>query len=492
MSTVTRQAAPVGQQPARPRRRPAARGARGAGHLRRLVVGAVGSATLAVAAVLLPPGGAAAARPGLILAPDKVAGPVTIEAAEGALDRAYRAAEVAAEQANQADAALALVQRRLGDARAAVTVRERAVAHLRVELGSQAAATYRSADLGLTTQLLVAGDPDTFLRALGTSRALRDQQHDRLAGLQATAGQLRARQVQLAAEEGADRVAQARRVTDRAALGRAVAAARTVVDSLSRQQRAEIAARAAATAAADRALATTLVTTTSTPVATTPTLAATAAAGSRAATSTAPPTPRRSVDAAASGLGATPADGATARDAGPGSNSRIRATGADDHVPDIGPPPGVSTADSASAGSPARISPQGGGQVGVGPPAGPGVARVDAAIRRVLAYAAGHVGDRYVWGASGPDTFDCSGLTSQAWARAGVTLPRTAADQARSGLLVGRGDLRPGDLVFFYQPISHVGIYLGNGLMINASNPRTGVRISPVFTSAYVGAVRPG
>lgn len=107
-------------------------------------------------------------------------------------------------------------------------------------------------------------------------------------------------------------------------------------------------------------------------------------------------------------------------------------------------------------------------------------------------YALAQVGDSYVHGASGPDSFDCSGLTSMAWAQAGVSLPHSSKAQYSSGTKVSRDDLQPGDLVFYYSPISHVGIYIGNGKIVHAANPRTGVQITSVGSMPYSGAVRPG
>ena len=109
-----------------------------------------------------------------------------------------------------------------------------------------------------------------------------------------------------------------------------------------------------------------------------------------------------------------------------------------------------------------------------------------------VSYALGQVGDAYVYGATGPSAFDCSGLTMMAWAQAGVSLPHSSSAQMGSGSPVSQSDLQPGDLVFYYSPVSHVGIYIGNGQIVHASNPSTGVQVSPVFSMPYSGAVRPG
>jgi peptidoglycan DL-endopeptidase CwlO len=111
-----------------------------------------------------------------------------------------------------------------------------------------------------------------------------------------------------------------------------------------------------------------------------------------------------------------------------------------------------------------------------------------------VAYARAQLGDAYVYGASGPDAFDCSGLTMAAWASAGVGLPHSAASQYGATSRVDMSSLAPGDLVFFYSPISHVGIYAGGGMFIHASNPSTGVLMEPLFSGywrgVYVGAGR--
>lgn len=109
-----------------------------------------------------------------------------------------------------------------------------------------------------------------------------------------------------------------------------------------------------------------------------------------------------------------------------------------------------------------------------------------------VSYALAQVGDAYVYGAAGPSAFDCSGLTMMAWAQAGVGLPHSSGAQMGSGSPVSQSDLQPGDLVFYYSPVSHVGIYIGNGQIVHAANPSTGVQVSPVFSMPYSGAVRPG
>jgi cell wall-associated NlpC family hydrolase len=113
---------------------------------------------------------------------------------------------------------------------------------------------------------------------------------------------------------------------------------------------------------------------------------------------------------------------------------------------------------------------------------------------KALAFARAQIGKPYVWGAVGPGSYDCSGLTQAAWKAAGVTLPRTTYDQVDAGTTVPLADARPGDLVFFYDDITHVGLYIGNGMMIHAPKPGTYVREESIYydgESAIHSVVRP-
>ena len=101
-------------------------------------------------------------------------------------------------------------------------------------------------------------------------------------------------------------------------------------------------------------------------------------------------------------------------------------------------------------------------------------------------------GDPYVWGAAGPDAFDCSGLVVWAFAQEGIALPHYTGDLWNSGVHIPRDDLEPGDLVFFFPDISHVGIYIGDGLMVDAPDFGEVVRVDPVDWADYDGAVRIG
>ena len=99
-------------------------------------------------------------------------------------------------------------------------------------------------------------------------------------------------------------------------------------------------------------------------------------------------------------------------------------------------------------------------------------------------------GDPYVWGAAGPDEFDCSGLVVWAFAQEGISLPHYTGSLWNSGMHVSRADLEPGDLLFFFADISHVGFYMGDGMMLDAPSAGQDVMVQPVYWSAFVGAVR--
>jgi cell wall-associated NlpC family hydrolase len=98
-----------------------------------------------------------------------------------------------------------------------------------------------------------------------------------------------------------------------------------------------------------------------------------------------------------------------------------------------------------------------------------GVVASSAAAQTAVDTALAQVGDPYVWGAGGPDAFDCSGLTQYAYSAAGISLPHSSRSQSQMGAPVSAGNLQPGDLLFYYSPTSHVAMYVGNGKMVHAS-----------------------
>ena len=116
----------------------------------------------------------------------------------------------------------------------------------------------------------------------------------------------------------------------------------------------------------------------------------------------------------------------------------------------------------------------------------------NAAAQRAINFALAQVGKPYVFGAAGPGAYDCSGLTMAAWKQGGVSLPHLASAQYNYGTHVGADQLQPGDLVFLYNPIGHVSIYIGNGMLVSAPQPGENVKIVPFayFRSDFTGATR--
>jgi cell wall-associated NlpC family hydrolase len=127
-------------------------------------------------------------------------------------------------------------------------------------------------------------------------------------------------------------------------------------------------------------------------------------------------------------------------------------------------------------------------------PVDPPPANVPVSGRAAVAVAAAkaQLGKPYVWAASGPNSFDCSGLTMYAWAQAGVALPHSSGMQINSGTRVSKSELKPGDLVFYGSPIHHVAIYVGGGQVIHAPQSGDVVRYASIDMMSYAGATRPG
>ena len=143
----------------------------------------------------------------------------------------------------------------------------------------------------------------------------------------------------------------------------------------------------------------------------------------------------------------------------------------------------AASAASATSSATVRVSP---------PPGGPPPALLNPSAQAAIDAAYSVIGTPYQWGGSSPETgFDCSGFTMWAWAHAGVSLPHSSQMQYEMLPHVAREDLQPGDLVFFYSPIHHVGIYVGGGRMIDSPHTGTVVQVRTILWSVYVGAARP-
>lgn len=144
----------------------------------------------------------------------------------------------------------------------------------------------------------------------------------------------------------------------------------------------------------------------------------------------------------------------------------------------------------AAAARQVQSRPRASGPKVVEPPAGTDVPAPNPQASVAVATAKAQLGKPYLWGSGGPNSFDCSGLTSFAWAAAGVTLPRTSRSQYAGTVRVAVADIQPGDLVFFGSPIHHVGIYVGGGQMVNAPESGDVVKYSSIYRSDIVGVGR--
>ncbi|MPY30787.1 glycoside hydrolase [Streptomyces adustus] len=111
--------------------------------------------------------------------------------------------------------------------------------------------------------------------------------------------------------------------------------------------------------------------------------------------------------------------------------------------------------------------------------------------KKAVEFATAQIGKPYVWGAEGPDSYDCSGLTSQAWANAGHGIPRTSQEQWKQLQHVDIQDMRPGDLIIYFGDASHVAMYVGDGAIIHAPRPGRTVTLAGAGTMPILGVVRP-
>ncbi|MEU9238800.1 NlpC/P60 family protein [Streptomyces sp. NPDC048385] len=131
----------------------------------------------------------------------------------------------------------------------------------------------------------------------------------------------------------------------------------------------------------------------------------------------------------------------------------------------------------------------GGTSTGTG--SGAGTTKASGAAAKAVDFALAQIGKPYVWGAVGPSSYDCSGLTSTAWAAAGHPIPRTSQAQWQGLTRVGLASVQPGDLIIYYDA-THVGMYIGGGRIVHAPRPGRTVTIAPAASMPILGVVRPG
>lgn len=155
-------------------------------------------------------------------------------------------------------------------------------------------------------------------------------------------------------------------------------------------------------------------------------------------------------------------------------------------APAVSAAPAVAAVTAPAVTAPAVTSPVVTAPVELAAVAAPAAAPSSVALQSAL----GKIGAPYRYGAAGPTAFDCSGLVNWAFKNAGVALPRTSRALSTVGAPVSKADLRPGDLVFFYRPVSHVAIYIGDGKVVHASSKRSPVKISNLADMKFTSARR--
>lgn len=378
-----------------------------------------------------------AAAVGIALVPQsgQAAPKPTLAQVKAELDALNNQAEVASEKWNKTQLDMVTAEQNVSIARVRVDASKARLAAAQAQVGQFASALYRGGNLDPSVQLFLADNPTQYLQQVSALAGVATRETNILsmaatAKLRLDSDQLAVTQ-QLAAVRALNNAAAA----DYAQILAAQASETRLLNSLQAAQRAALLkaqaeARAAAVAAARLAL-----------------LQAQQAAARAAA--------ERATQAAAARAAADAA--------------HRRAVGAS-HPPRTHHTPAPSPSPSPGSGG-------GGGGGGIG--------------ARVVAYALARVGDAYVWGGSGPYAYDCSGLTMRAYQSVGISLPHYAQSQYNDGRRISVADLLPGDLVFYYSDIHHVGIYIGGGMIVNAENPGVGVTITGLFTMPYMGAVRP-
>ncbi len=310
------------------------------------------------------------------------------------------------------------------------------VATLRTQLGKLALAEFQNRNLDTRAQLFITQDTQGFLSQMSTVQKVSDNQTAALQNYQAQQANLSDLQRAEAADLAGLQTDQTQLATLRAESDQKIADAQTVLAKLTEEQRQKIAAEEKKQEAAARK-------------------AAEAAVKSNQANARV----------------ATPA---TTSSAGSTSNSASGSTKSSSS----------SSAASSSSSSAASSSSSSTASTSTG--SGKGA--------KALAFALSQRGKPYVFGAEGPGSYDCSGLTLASWRAAGVSLDRTAASQFHDGFPVAKSDLRPGDLVFFYSSSSpsHVAIYAGNGYVVHAPHPGSSVTLIKMSDMPYSGARRPG
>ena len=323
----------------------------------------------------------------------------------------HHKAEQATERYNIAQDQRDDVTRRLGEVRRSVATQQARLSELQRVAGRYAASTYRRGGLDAHLELLLADDPQEFLRRASSLEEVARRRGVAMRKAAAVQAQLVQDRLTVAQELARLERTRATLAAEKESVEKTLEAAERALDQLRAEDRARL--EAARRAAVERATR--------------------------------------------DGRAAARAYAASSR--------------------------GTTDSDSASdSGSSSRSG--GGSGSGSGPAPSGGAAAA-------LAFAYAQVGEPYVYGAAGPSSWDCSGLTMMAWRAGGKSLSRSSAAQMGDGTRVSRSALRPGDLVFYYSPVSHVAIYAGGGKIVHSTHPGDVVSVDPVDSMPFAGAVRP-
>ena len=355
------------------------------------------------------------------------------------VDELNHQAEQATERFNTARVRLTQTNQRLRSARNRYVVAQRQLTGKRVLVGRIAATSYKSGGLDTSVQLLLSQDPAKFLRQASDLSQVDRRQAYLLRDMAATRLQAAVDRQAVATQQARIKDLSAAIAVERRTVLARLADARIVLGGLRADQRARL--QAIRRDALQQALA----------------ARSRASRASRSRSSSVSDPVATAEPVAPAPSASTAPDPIASRDPSP--------TDSPSSTPTSSPKPKAKVA---------------------APDPGPS----DRASKAVqVAYA--QLGDPYVWAADGPGSFDCSGLTLYAWGAAGVSLPHSAAAQYASIKHVAISDLQPGDLVFYYSPISHVGIYIGGGKIIDAPYSGLSVHITSLHTMPLVGAGRP-
>jgi cell wall-associated NlpC family hydrolase len=362
----------------------------------------------------------------------------TVAQVEARVDALRAQAETNSEQYNETREELAALRVRVTAARSREVQQKAQIAKTRRQLGRLAAELYRKGDL-YELQVFLSDDPDAVLGRMGLSSSLGERRDNLVARLTEGQKQLAADTAAVTKQEQKVAAAEVTLKAKKAEIERNLAAADAQLAQLREDERREVErlAQQREQAAIAKALAE---------------ATAEAEAEERAEAAARKKTTTTRTTSSSGGSSGSSADDDSDDD-----------DSADDDT-------GGGTGTTVNCG-------------------GRSVKAPTARVVTVLRYACGQIGEPYSWGADGPGSWDCSGLTMMAWKQVGRSLPHSSKLQAGYGSRVSRSNLRPGDLVFFNSPISHVGIYIGSGLMVHA--PRTGRNVGvAALLSNYAGGVR--